>query len=202
MAEDHRFKVLLRAAELEDAEAQYYLGTMYYTGDGVEKDYSQALRWFRLAALQGHTKAQFNVGGMYYNGTGIAQDYGQAAKWFRRAAKSGDTNSKSVLGLMYYYGEGVAKDAEMAAKWFREMALSGYEGALYEAASSDMEGFDTLLDFEQCYCWLLIAGPDVSQYAEYAKNMVYTDLSQMQRDRSQEVADRWLQARSADQREM
>jgi len=40
------------AANQGDDRAQQFLGTMYATGDGVEKDMKAAERWFRLAADQ------------------------------------------------------------------------------------------------------------------------------------------------------
>jgi hypothetical protein len=53
---------------------------MYEQGHGVVQNYREAMRWFRLAALQGDASAQSNVGVMYYKGQGIAQDYGEARK--------------------------------------------------------------------------------------------------------------------------
>ena len=35
-------------------------GTMYKDGQGVRQNYSEAARWFRLAADQGHSGAQFS----------------------------------------------------------------------------------------------------------------------------------------------
>ena len=57
-------------AEQGDAEAQFNLGNIYYTGEGVTQDYELAFEWYQKAAHQGHTKAQFNLGTMYYNGQG------------------------------------------------------------------------------------------------------------------------------------
>jgi len=37
-------------AEKGDAVAQYNLGQMYRNGDGVPQDYTEAVRWWRLAA--------------------------------------------------------------------------------------------------------------------------------------------------------
>ena len=34
-------------AKKGDAEAQYNLGFMYHKGDGVTKDYKQAVKWYR-----------------------------------------------------------------------------------------------------------------------------------------------------------
>ena len=46
------------------AEAQYNLGVMCYEGRGVPRDFPEAVRWFRLAADQGHAWAQTNLGFM------------------------------------------------------------------------------------------------------------------------------------------
>ena len=43
---------------------------MYGKGNGVEKDYSKAIKWLSLAADQGNGKAQTNLGCMYETGIG------------------------------------------------------------------------------------------------------------------------------------
>lgn len=40
------------------AAAQYHLGMMYYDGEGVPQDFTEAARWFGKAGEQGHAKAQ------------------------------------------------------------------------------------------------------------------------------------------------
>ncbi|MFX0203587.1 MAG: aspartyl protease family protein [Candidatus Hodarchaeota archaeon] len=47
-----------REAETGNASIQYHLGCMYHRGYGVEKDISQAIRWYKEAAEQGNVKAQ------------------------------------------------------------------------------------------------------------------------------------------------
>src|SRR5262245_55604522 len=42
-----------------DAEAQNDLGVTYATGQGVAQGYTEALKWFRLAAAQGLADAQY-----------------------------------------------------------------------------------------------------------------------------------------------
>ncbi len=44
-------------AERGHAGAQVLLGGMYARGEGVPKDYTEALRWYRLAAAQGDEDA-------------------------------------------------------------------------------------------------------------------------------------------------
>ena len=53
---------LVRSAEQGDAAAQASLGFMYRNGEGVPQDYGEALRWYRLAADQGHASAQVSLG--------------------------------------------------------------------------------------------------------------------------------------------
>ena len=38
---------------------------------GVSEDDAEAVRWYRLAAEQGHASAQFNLGVMYARGEGV-----------------------------------------------------------------------------------------------------------------------------------
>ena len=47
-----------KQAESGDAVAQNKLGLCYANGDGVPKDLSEAVRWYRKAAEQGHAPAQ------------------------------------------------------------------------------------------------------------------------------------------------
>ena len=48
----------------------------YYTGEEVEQDYTQAFKYFLLAAEKNHTLAQFSVGALYYDGVGVLQGDG------------------------------------------------------------------------------------------------------------------------------
>ena len=41
---------------------------MYVNGQGVTQNYQQALKWFTLAAKQGHVNAQNYIGSVYENG--------------------------------------------------------------------------------------------------------------------------------------
>jgi len=45
---------------------------MYANGRGVPEDDAEAVRWYRLAAEQGHAHAQYNLGVKYDNGDGAA----------------------------------------------------------------------------------------------------------------------------------
>ncbi len=46
------------AADLQNPSAQTALGVCYYSGLGVERDFSAAVHWLQRAALQGDQEAQ------------------------------------------------------------------------------------------------------------------------------------------------
>jgi TPR repeat protein len=69
---------------------------MYDNGQGVPQDYKTAVKWWKLAAEQGHALAQSNLGVMYDKGQGVLQDYARAHMWWNIAASSGDSENASV----------------------------------------------------------------------------------------------------------
>ena len=50
--------LLMKAAELGNADAQFHLGKMYLSGEGIAKNNAQAVVWLKKAANQGHELAQ------------------------------------------------------------------------------------------------------------------------------------------------
>ena len=88
-------------AEAGDAEAQFNLGAMYYSGRGVPQNYATAMSWLRKAAQQGNAYAQFFLGLMYDFGRGVPEDDVQAVSWYRKAAQQGHAKAQYNLGLMY-----------------------------------------------------------------------------------------------------
>jgi hypothetical protein len=84
-------------AALGDANAQYDLGLMYQSGQGVKEDDKEAVAWFRKSAEQGLAQGQTQLGMMYYSGEGVAQDDAQAATWFRKAAVQGVVDPRADL---------------------------------------------------------------------------------------------------------
>ena len=99
---------LRKAAEQGNASAQYSLGVMYNTGEGVPQDYQEAVSWYHKAAEQGHASAQYNLGVRYVNGEGVPQDYQEAVSWWRKAAEQGDAIAQYNLGVSYDNRRGCA----------------------------------------------------------------------------------------------
>jgi hypothetical protein len=99
-----------KSAEKGDPVAQYMIGGLLYSGDGVAENKTEAARWFRLSAEQRDSDAQYLLGIMYDDGEGVNQDKGEAAKWYRMASEQGNLNAKSHLAWTYL-GEGKISEA-------------------------------------------------------------------------------------------
>jgi hypothetical protein len=117
---------LRRLADQGDATAQFDLGARYATGDKVKQDYSEAARWFSLAADHGHTVAQSVLAGYYWDGTGVSKDLSKAYFWALLARANGDEPSRTraaELASRISYRERNAAQ-QHAEDWLRRHGLS------------------------------------------------------------------------------
>jgi Sel1 repeat len=118
-------------AENGDANSQFRLGSMYYYGTGVPKDYAEAIRWYGKSAEHGNPNAQYSLARMYHKGEGVARDDSEAFRWGRKAAEQGNPEAEDVLGFIYLQGKGVQQDYAEAARWYRKSADHGNANAQY-----------------------------------------------------------------------
>lgn len=81
------FKSLKSKAELGDRSAQWRLGFLYQYGDGVQQNFAQAAKWYRLSATQGIPDAQYRLGRFYTEGKGVKKDNVEAYFWLALAKK-------------------------------------------------------------------------------------------------------------------
>ena len=112
-------------AQANNQYAQFHLGLMYANGQGVSRNETTAVYWFRRAAEQGHALGQNNLGVMYQNGQGVEKDDCAAAHWYRKAAEQGHTGGQYNLELMCGYVKKVQKDEAKAVHWYRKAVTLG-----------------------------------------------------------------------------
>ena len=55
-------EITKQKAEAGDAEAQDRLGDMYRLGTGTEKNYEEALKWYKASEAQGNISAHTELG--------------------------------------------------------------------------------------------------------------------------------------------
>jgi TPR repeat protein len=110
-------------AEAGDSESQYGLGMMYGNGFGVAMDDALALKWYGLAADQGHAGALCNLAVMYQNGWGVPLNEEEAVRLYSLAAEQGVAEAMIALGRHFAMDFSEAYDPVLAYKWFSLAAL-------------------------------------------------------------------------------
>jgi hypothetical protein len=108
-----------QAAKRGDARAQFNLGNMYNSGDGVPEDDTEAVKWYRKAAEQGYAAAQFNLGNMYNSGDGVPEDNVVAYMWYNLAVAQGRGIAKKNRGMISenMTKEQIAKAQKLSREW-------------------------------------------------------------------------------------
>jgi TPR repeat protein len=140
---------------------------MYYSGQGVRKDYAEALKWYRLAAEHGYANAQHSLGHMYYTGTGLPKSDVEAFKWFRLSADQDYAFAQDALGNMYSNGQGVSKNESEGLVWYRRAANQGVPHAqLMLGLTYGIGDAGVPQDFVYSYMWLSLSAAGASRLAD------------------------------------
>jgi hypothetical protein len=128
------FKEFTSLAEQGNADSQFFLGKMYWMGQGVLKDSDQAIKWFKLSAAQGNAEAQFYLGSFYLL---PHRDIAEGVEWLRLSAEQGEQDAQYLLGKAYLKGDkDLPRDPVQAELWLRLAAkdnLDFYQNELLGA---------------------------------------------------------------------
>lgn len=130
-------ELLSALTEENNLAAKTLLGTMYFKGEGIDRDINKGLAMIMDAASQGYAQARFisvalnkeiadlgdvkamyNMGYMCLKGWGGEHDSGQCIRWLEIAAGQGHEKSAKILSQIYSKGKfGIAPDADKASYW-------------------------------------------------------------------------------------
>jgi uncharacterized protein len=153
-------------AEAGDAAAECDFGMRHVRGDGVPKDYSEAVKWLRKAADQDYADGQRQLGNAYFNGMGVEKDYDQAFALYSKAAKQGNIEAQASLGVCYEFGRGVQKDDSLAVGWYRKAAELDNARAQNNLGNAYLQGRGLTKDVVQGYKWILLSAAQGNQFAK------------------------------------
>jgi TPR repeat protein len=119
-------------------KAQFHLGLLYEMGLGVPKDYTEAAKWYRKAAVQGDIGSMKKLEEMRRKGlTTSSKQPAIPPQW---GGSTYAPESQHEIGIMYFKGIGVQKNYSTAADWFRKSANQGYYKAQHDLALMLNEG--------------------------------------------------------------
>ncbi|HSH98611.1 MAG: tetratricopeptide repeat protein [Methylophilaceae bacterium] len=164
-------KIYQEAAQAGDVKAQYNLGLMYLSGDGVKQDNAEALKWFTASANGGFAEAQYRLGVIYFRNDIVPIDYAEAVKWYRAAATQGHVKSQLDMGVIYYSGAVVDQDYAEAIKWYKLAASQGLSEAQFNLGSMYLKGEGVSENLVKGYMWVYLSTlPNNAQLNEPARN--------------------------------
>lgn len=132
---------LIKAAEAGNAQAQCDLGTYYYQGKYVTKDFEKAVEWFRKSAVGEWALGHWNLALCYMDGVGVVKNYDEALHWFGEATARGymqqfekmcnDSNKgwkdKPFMGYVRGMSKYCAKDINTAYEEFKKIKKDAVE---------------------------------------------------------------------------
>lgn len=105
----HGVKELKKEAGSNNVSAQFYLGKCYEYGIGMEKNATEAFRYYRRAAERGLPDAMYSIAMFYSNGIVVQRNESRKQEWLSRFEKKG---GKCLLpDIVSIYNEGL-KHAE------------------------------------------------------------------------------------------
>ena len=123
--------LLRQSAEAGYVPAQMLLGQGYELERYGPGRMSDALDWYKRAALQGNADAQFTVGYTYASGEKVPRDYAEAAKWYAMGADQNHLGCINNLAILYTWGMGVPQSWGKAIELYQRLVDQGYELGAY-----------------------------------------------------------------------
>ena len=181
-----------KAGDQNHAEAQYYVGLMYKSGQGVEKNPEASMAWLKMAAHQNHIMAQVKIGMSYYMGnSGVEMDLKESAKWFVKAADQGFSPAQYMLGTIYNLGTEELKDPDKSKYWIEKAAFQANAAAMKELGVYYYQGIGVEKDIVESYKWLRLAQSFGHTGAKEAANFVTKEMSEAQVDQGRAEAVQW-----------
>jgi TPR repeat protein len=138
-----------KSAEQGDPAAQYALGWMYESGQGVAIDIKQATYWYKEAASQNNVAAQYVLASIYDKGTGAER----AVIWYLKAANQGNAESQFQLALHYQDGNGTPQNDRQSFIWFSKAAQQRHLSAQLHLANLYQSGKGVKQDYHAAIKW-------------------------------------------------
>jgi TPR repeat protein len=134
------FEDWLEASVQGSPSAQSELGSLYWRGQGVTKDYREAVKWYHKAAAQGDAYALYSLGFAYLHGRGVTTDFRvtarvPASRWYRMAAVQGFAPAQYEYGMLlkepgsHFGAPDVHGSSKEAFSWIKKAASQGHKQA-------------------------------------------------------------------------
>src|SRR5690606_28080238 len=152
-----------------DARGLFQKGKAFYDS----KNYSEAVKFFRPAAEQGHSEAQRWLGYLYDLGLGIERNYTEAANWYRKATNQQNATAQNNLGYLYYTGRGVSRDYAEAIAWYNKAISNGNARASNNLGVMYSKGHGVDQSYTEAVKWYRKAADEGDTFGQYSLAVMY-----------------------------
>jgi len=120
------------AKDSNRSEPLYFIGKIYYYGDGVKKDEKKGILFFKKAAEKHNKDAIFQLNAIKLTDSKSSKKIQELSfKKLLMLARQGYAPAEVIVGMSYFYGKGVKKDYKQSFFWLRRAAIQGNDDANY-----------------------------------------------------------------------
>jgi TPR repeat protein len=157
------------ASEGNNLHALYEFGQCYEHGKGVDENIQEELKWFTLAANQGHAVARYKRGHYYeYTDDDEEIDMSKALTLYKLAAMQGHVTAQFAVGDCYEHGRGVSADMHEGVKWFRLAAEQGHAVSQCTLGYCYENGEGVEVDKEKAFKWYKLYADEGDELAQFS----------------------------------
>ncbi len=174
---------ILSRANGGEAESQFQLGQMYYSGKEVPEDHSAAYQWILKAAERNHPQAQALLASFFEKGIGISPDAHQSSEWLQKAALRGEREAQYRFGLRLKEGGALEKNLEAAVRWITKAAEQGHSPAQTELATMYLLGDGIEENHGKALRWYSKAAAANNREGIYGLGLMYDEGYHVPRDK-------------------
>lgn len=177
------------SANLGYVDAQYALGWAFMTeGSGVTRNICETMKWFKIAAKQGHVEARQALDVVLNSSSKDEADtaFAEAEKWLahkggiavnkpEQFAKSDSVQAQAGLGEAHNESTKAQKDHQKNATLFLKAAEQGRASAQCHLAALYMQGNGVPQDYAKAAQWFHKAANQGHADAQNALGVMYSD---------------------------
>ena len=116
------------------------IGLCYFFGFGVEKNETEAFRYFSIAADRNYAAAKYRLSLCYKHGKGVNRNPVEAYKIMLAAAEYENIAAQYEVGMMLLNGEGTQADPEKGVVWLMKSAEKEFDEAQFELGNCYLLG--------------------------------------------------------------
>ena len=180
------YNSFLHEAEKEDPLSQYLLSTMLFSGEYVQYNPQEGLKWLKRSAIIGNCpEAQQDLGIAYQYGCyDVKQDFREAYNWYWRSADQKHPAALTSLGKAYYEGRGIPQNKEKSFELFHQAAELNDMDAQQNLGVSYRDSGGVIGNIQEAVKWFKLAAEQGQIEAQFDLGALFYNGKQVPRDLS------------------